>query len=83
MLQAYFKVRVSQKSLRNDDSIEMLDIIRNSLYYDASRTYGWTEELTKDIHNAVINGDNNVASIIAAKKSAVEENITKTLDSIG
>ena len=83
VLPAYYKVRVSQKSLRNDDSIEMLDIIRHSLYYDASRTYGWSEELVNAIHNAVINGDNNVASIIAAKKSAVEENITKTLDSIG
>ena len=83
VLPAYYNIRVSQKSLRNDDSIEMLGIIRDSLYYDASITFGWTSNLAAALRTAIVGGDSNVASIIAANKSAVEENITKTLDSIG
>lgn len=83
VLPAYYKVRVSQKSLRNDDSIEMLGIIRDSLYYDASLTYGWTADLAQSIRNAVIKGDSSVASIIAANKDTVSEKIAKTLDNLG
>ena len=83
VLPAYYKVRVSQKSLRNDDSIEMLGIIRDSLYYDASLTYGWTAELAQSIRNAVIAGDSGVASIIASGKNAVSEKIAATMESIG
>ena len=83
VLPAYYKVRVSQKSLRNDDSIEMLGIIRDSLYYDASLTYGWTADLAQSIRNAVIKGDSSVASIIAANKDTVSEKIAKTLENLG
>lgn len=83
VLPAYYKVRVSQKSLRNDDSIEMLGIIRDSLYYDASLTYGWTADLAQSIRGAVIKGDSSVSSIIAANKDSVSEKIAKTLDNLG
>ena len=83
VLPAYYKVRVSQKSLRNDDSIEMLGIIRDSLYYDASLTYGWTADLAQSIRGAVIKGDSSVSSIIAAKKDSVSEKIAKTLENLG
>ena len=83
VLPAYYKVRVSQKSLRNDDSIEMLGIIRDSLYYDASITYGWTSDLMSSLRNAIIGGDSSVASIIAANKDKVTANIEKTMEAIG
>lgn len=82
ILPAYYKVRVSQKSLRNDDSIEMLGIIRDSLYYDASLTYGWTADLASSIRTAVIAGDSNVSSIIAAQKEAVAGKIAATMESL-
>ena len=61
----------------------MLGIIRDSLYYDASLTYGWTADLAQSIRNAVIKGDSSVASIIAANKDSVSEKIAKTLDNLG
>ena len=82
VLPAYYKVRVSQKSLRNDDSIEMLGIIRDSLYYDASITYGWTSGLMSSLRTAIIKGDSGVASIIASAKDTVAANIEKTLDAL-
>lgn len=79
----YYGTRVSLKSLRNDDSIEMLGIIRDSLYYDASLTYGWTADIASAIRDAVIAGDSSVASIIATNKSAVAEKIEQTMNSLG
>ena len=82
VLPAYYKVRVSQKSLRNDDSIEMLGIIRDSLYYDASLTYGWTATLAGAIRTALISGDSGVASIVASNKDAVEKKIAETMKTL-
>lgn len=82
ILPVYYSIRVSQKGLRNDDSIEMLGIIRDSLYYDASLTYGWTLEMFTNFQNKIITGDSDIASIIAASKSGVEEKIKKTIESL-
>lgn len=83
VLPNYYNIRVSQKSLRNDDSIEMLKIIHNSLVYDAGNAYGWTLDLMNQVRSAIVAGNPDVASTIASNKSIVEENIQKTLDMIG
>ena len=83
VLPNYYNIRVSQKSLRNDDSIEMLKIIHNSLVYDAGNAYGWTLDLMNQVRSAIVAGNPDVASTIASNKSIVEENIQKTFDMIG
>ena len=83
VLPNYYNIRVSQKSLRNDDSIEMLKIIHNSLVYDAGNAYGWTLDLMNQVRSAIVAGNPDVASTIASNKSIVDENIQKTLDMIG
>lgn len=40
ILPIYYNVKVSQKGLRNDDSIEMLAIIRDARYFEPSLVYG-------------------------------------------
>ena len=83
ILPIYYSIRVSQKSLRNSDSIEMLNLIRDSLYYDASLTYGWTLDLYNKLISKIAVGDTNLASEIAAASSSVEEKIAKTFELIG
>ena len=83
VLPNYYNIRVSQKSLRNDDSIEMLKTIHNSLVYDAGNAYGWTLDLMNQVRSAIVAGNPDVASTIASNKSIVDENIQKTLDMIG
>lgn len=83
VLPNYYNIRVSQKSLRNDDSIEMLKIIHNSLVYDAGNAYGWTLDLMNQVRASIVAGNPDVASTIASNKSIVDENIQKTLDMIG
>ncbi|MCL2816429.1 MAG: hypothetical protein FWD23_17680, partial [Oscillospiraceae bacterium] len=40
----FYDLAVSQKRLRNDDSIDMLEIIRDSGSFDVGCVYGWTSE---------------------------------------
>lgn len=82
VLPNYYNIRVSQKSLRNDDSIEMLKIIHDSLVYDPGNTYGWTLELMDQIRTRIVSGKSDVASIIAKNKDKVAEKIAKTMDMI-
>ena len=82
VLPDYYEVRVSQKSLRNDDSIEMLKLIHSSLVYDAGLAYGWTYDLMTQIAQKVGRGNGEIASVIASNKSAIEENIKTTLEMI-
>lgn|GEM_PF-6919028 len=47
----------------------------DSLYYDASLTYGWTADLASSVRNAIIAGDSNVSSMIASQKDSVAAKI--------
>ena len=79
VLPIYYNVTVSQKGLRNDDSIEMLDIIRDARYFEPSLAYGWTNSLFDSLRNSLVRGDGNVASMIASNKERAQEKINATL----
>lgn len=83
VLPVYYDISVSQKGLRNDESIEMLEIIRDTRYFDIAKCYGWTSSLYSSIESLLTSGNGAVASTIASEKSAVLENIDKTLDLLG
>lgn len=82
VLPKYYEIRVSQKGLRNDDSIEMLQIIRDSLTYDSSLTYGWTASLSESIYKEILKGNSSVSSVIAAAKDTIAAKIEQTFEDI-
>ena len=79
VLQPYFAVVVEQKGLRNEDSIDMLNIIKRTRSYDIGVAYQWISSLEEQIRNKIYNGSADVASIIDSNKSKVQENIDKML----
>jgi hypothetical protein len=80
VLPVYYDMNVSQKGLRNEESIDMLSIIRDCRYFDISRVYGWCDSLYSSIESSLTTGDGNLASVVASNKSAIDVNIQKTLD---
>ena len=73
--------RVCYKGLRDEDSIEMLEIIRNGLYYNWGLSYGWLDSIEKPVNNDYLKqGNGNVASLANSAKKVVEKLIQKTLD---
>lgn len=79
ILPIYFDITVSQKGLRNDDSIEMLNIIRDTRGFDIGEVFTWTSELSNKIRDKVFKGDDSIASDIAAAKSNIETSIDKMI----
>ena len=65
-LPIYYDITVSQKGLRNDDSIEMLEIVRDTRSTQVSNLYGITTKLNDKLQNVVLNGNGKAASTIAA-----------------
>lgn len=80
VLPVYYNITIAQKGLRDEDSIEMLEIIQSSRSFDIGRVFGWTTSLYDDIQRSLANGKSDVASTIAKQKSKVEESINNTWD---
>ncbi|MDD7300381.1 MAG: hypothetical protein PUG87_00350, partial [Eubacteriales bacterium] len=70
---------VEQKGLRNQDSIDMLNIIKRTRSYDIGIAYQWVSTLEEQIRNKIYNGSADVASIIDSNRKSVQENIDKML----
>ena len=82
-LPIYYDVTVSQKGLRNDDSIEMLQIVRDNRSTQVSNLYGITNKLNNQLQDVVLNGNGTAASTIAAAEPEVEANLEKVLSAFG
>ena len=82
-LPVYYDVTVSQKGLRNEDSIEMLQIVRNSRSTQVMNIYGVTTDLDNSLHQIIIKGQTNAASTIASAETKVEANLEKVLSAFG
>lgn len=76
----FYNATISQKSLRNEESIEMLQIIRDSLFFDIGITFGWTSAMNTAIIAAIDKGQTDTASIIEKNKEKVLAEIQKTMD---
>lgn len=78
----YYDVSLSFKGLRNDDSIEMMHIINNSISLELGITYDWTSQLDSDINTGLEKGKLEIASAIERRKNVIESNIQKTMDAM-
>lgn len=79
VLPIYYNVSVEHKGLRNDESIEMLDIVRNNRSTQFSNLYGITSSLTNSLQSEVLDAAGTAASTIAAAESTVKTNLENVL----
>lgn len=76
-----FDVSVSQKRLRNEESIEMLELIKNSGSFDVGSAYGWTTDFYNSIKSSLGTGKSfNAVSQIEKSKGKILANMEKTMD---
>jgi len=76
-----FDISVSQKQLRNDDSIDMLQIIRNSGSFEVGCAYGWVNPLYDAIAGNVGQGKKfDITSQIEKNIPKMQANIDKTME---
>jgi len=82
VLPVYYGNVVEQKGLRNEDSIEMLDIILNTKSVDLGILFGWTSSILDSMRSNLYNGNSNTASMIEKQEKAIVKNMEKTVEAI-
>ena len=69
---AYRGIVLEQKNLRNEESIEMLDIILRSSVPALNTIYNVGSSMINRIGEKLIKGENDISSIIASNKTLIE-----------
>lgn len=82
VLPVYYGNVVEQKGLRNQDSIEMLDIVLSTKTVDRGNLFGWTSALLQEIRTKLFAGKTDLASVISRQQKTIEKNMTKMIDAI-
>lgn len=75
----YYEINLTQKNLRNEASVEMLDIIRESRIVDLNAVYSWCDSLSNKLKTMALDGNTDAASAIAAAESGINAAIEKTM----
>lgn len=82
LLEPYYETYLTQKGARNEDSAEMLQIVRDTRVINVGSMYGWTTSVLSSITTQLENGNSAVSSVIASAKSSIEALIAKTMESM-
>ena len=77
VIPVYYQNVVEHKGLRNENSIEMLEIMRENRGVDLGMIFNWVGSLRDDIANKLFNGDNQIASLVERYQPQIEANIAK------
>lgn len=79
----YYDVTVEQKGLRNDDSIEMLKIMRTTRGIDISVVFGWNDDLASAVRTKLYKGDSSLSSDISKYQKTIEKKMDTFFEFIG
>ena len=66
----YYNTYLTQKGVRNDESAEMLEIIRSSRGFASDIAFGWSSGIANAVKGELKVGNASVASLIESQKSA-------------
>lgn len=77
LMPVFYDVTVSQKGLRNEESIEMLGIIRDTRFFNVGMAYGWVSTLYEQVRTDLNMGKSDMASLIAKQKDKINADIEK------
>ncbi len=83
VIPVFFESTVSYKGLRNEESIEMLALIRQSRGFDLAWMYQLNTDITSAISKIIVDGSGNAASTVAAKRGAAEEKVASIFENFG
>ena len=81
LIPAYYEVAIKGKSLRDEESLEMFDIIFGNRVYDLGEAYEFGGIIGM-ITNMGINGQNNLASQYAKVEKLAAKNIERFVETI-
>jgi len=75
----YYDIALGQKYMRDEESIEMLDIILNSRYFDLAYAYEWANFVV-DLRTIISTNSGTFASLLASSLDKLESEMNATTD---
>ena len=82
VLPLLYDVRIAQKGLRNEESIEMFDIIRTQRGTEFARNTGITTSFISQFSAMVRSGENTTASLAASNEATIKANLDAMLKAL-
>lgn len=82
VLGPYFHILVEQKGLRNEESIEMLNIIKDTRSFDLGIAYQWVKNMEESLRNKLLSGSTDIVGVIDTYKNEVQDSIDKMLENM-
>jgi len=70
------------KGTRDEDSIEMMELLLDTMTVDIGYVYGWTKSMMTDLCNKMITGNSTFASSLESKNDSIRKAIDKTMASM-
>ena len=80
LIHTYYDVTLQLKLTRDDKSIEMLDLIRDTMTYDPGDTLFCDEVRNGIFKDKFKNGDSNLSSLLASQSGGVQSQISEKND---
>lgn len=80
VLPNYYGVRLEQKGLRNEDSIEMLQIIRDNYGADFMSVTGVASEYISQLNSKIQNSQTDIVSLAVSNETMVKEKLDTLLE---
>lgn len=68
------------KGVRDDDSIEMIEIIQSTQTVDIGNLYGWTTDILNILCSDITKGNNNFVSMLAKNEETIIARINDTFN---
>ena len=82
LMEPYYDSYLTQKGARNEDSAEMLSIIRDTRTVSLGYLFSWSNTLEEQIRTQLMKGNADIASTIAKYHSRVQTTIDKSMAKI-
>lgn len=82
LMEPYYNYYLTQKGARNEDSAEMLSIIRSTRTLDIGYLFGWSSSLEVALQGKLCTGQNDVSSTVAKLVPKIQSAIDKTMTAI-
>lgn len=78
----FYDGKLSQKLLRNEESIEMLDLIRSTRHYEIAFVYSSFSKILNQIESIINSKSTDFASMVASLKPTIEANLESIMESM-
>ena len=82
LMEPYYESYLTQKGVRNEDSAEMLAIVRDTRTLNVGQVYGWSTDLEMAVWDRLTRGGKGLSSLVPKHAGKIQAKIDKTIEAM-